>query len=201
MRSRTLTWHIFVPFLAIIVLALALITAYSSRALREMFHERTAVDLADRARLLHDQVAALLIAGDAAAIQAYCEQAGAAAHMRLTVVAPEYVFAPVRVRIAAPCLSSVPVPETMLLKLWSLLRLKITAPLLSTFWPVKRLPVVVLLPICRLAPGEIATALVPVLMPRPPAPWKTKLPPVTAVTPEPVLSVTVPKPELIAVTR
>jgi two-component system phosphate regulon sensor histidine kinase PhoR len=89
MRSRTLTWHIFVPFLAIIVLALALITAYSSRALREMFHERTAVDLADRARLLHDQVAALLIAGDAAAIQAYCEQAGAAAHMRLTVVAPD----------------------------------------------------------------------------------------------------------------
>jgi two-component system phosphate regulon sensor histidine kinase PhoR len=89
MRSRTLTWHIFVPFLAIIVLALALITAYSSRALREMFHERTAEDLADRARLLHDQVAALLTAGDAAAIQAYCEQAGAAAHMRLTVVAPD----------------------------------------------------------------------------------------------------------------
>ncbi len=88
-RARTLTWHIFVPFLAIIVLALALITAYSSRALREMFHERTAEDLADRARLLHDQAAALLTAGDVAAIQSYCEQAGAASHMRLTIVAPD----------------------------------------------------------------------------------------------------------------
>ncbi len=88
-RSRTLTWHIFVPFLAIIVLALALITAYSSRALREMFHERTAMDLTDRAHLLHDQIASLLTAGDAKAIQAYCEQAGAESHMRLTVIAPD----------------------------------------------------------------------------------------------------------------
>jgi two-component system, OmpR family, phosphate regulon sensor histidine kinase PhoR len=88
-RSRTLTWHIFVPFLAIIVLALALITAYSSRELRKMFYERTAEDLADRARLLHDPVAALLAAGDGAAIQAYCEQTGATSHMRLTIVAPD----------------------------------------------------------------------------------------------------------------
>jgi two-component system, OmpR family, phosphate regulon sensor histidine kinase PhoR len=88
-RPRTLTWHILVPFLAIIVLALALITAYSSRALREMFHERTAEDLADRARLLHDDVAALLAAGDDDAIQSYCERIGAASHMRLTIVAPD----------------------------------------------------------------------------------------------------------------
>jgi two-component system, OmpR family, phosphate regulon sensor histidine kinase PhoR len=88
-RPRTLTWHIFVPFLVIIVLALALITAYSSRALREMFHARTEEDLADRARLLHDQVAALLVAGDPAAIQAFCERAGSTSHMRLTIVTPD----------------------------------------------------------------------------------------------------------------
>lgn len=88
-RPHTLTWHILVPFLAIIVLALALITAYSSRALREKFHERTAEDLADRARLLQDDVAALLIAGDAQAIQAYCERTGAASHMRVTIIAPD----------------------------------------------------------------------------------------------------------------
>lgn len=88
-RLRTLTWQIFLPFLAIIVLALALITAYSSRALREMFHERTAEELADRARLLCEDATALVLAGDAAAIQAFCTASGAISHMRVTVVAPD----------------------------------------------------------------------------------------------------------------
>ncbi len=88
MNRKGLLWHIFLPFLTVILLSLALITGYTSRALRGLFFDQTAEDLADRAHLLEDQFAPLLRDENAERIQDLCRRAGAASRMRLTVVAP-----------------------------------------------------------------------------------------------------------------
>jgi len=89
MHRKSLLWHLFLPFLAVIVLSLALITGYTSRALRDFYYDQKAEDLHDRARLLQEQVLRLLRTDDAARIQALCQQVGRASHMRLTIVLPD----------------------------------------------------------------------------------------------------------------
>ncbi len=89
MRRKSLLWHIFLPFLAVVVVSLVLVTAYTSRSLRGFFYEQTAADLADRARLMREEIAPLLATGDDAAIQAYCREMGMAANVRVTVVQPD----------------------------------------------------------------------------------------------------------------
>ncbi len=89
MHRKSLLWHIFLPFLAVIVLSLVLITGYTSRSLRDFFYDQTAQDLSDRGRLLQSEVATLLVAGDHAATADLCRQRGRAASTRLTVILPD----------------------------------------------------------------------------------------------------------------
>ena len=93
MRRKSLLWHIFLPFLAVVVVSLVLVTAYTSRSLRGFFYEQTAADLADRARLMREEIAPLLTSGDGAAIQTYCRDMGMAANVRVTVIRPDGVVA------------------------------------------------------------------------------------------------------------
>mgnify|MGYP000594435032 CR=1 FL=1 len=41
MNRKSLLWHIFLPFLAVSVLSLVLITGYTSRSLRGFFYDQT----------------------------------------------------------------------------------------------------------------------------------------------------------------
>ena len=52
MNRKSLLWHIFLPFLAVSVLSLVLITVYTSRSIRGFFYDQTARDLEGRGQLL-----------------------------------------------------------------------------------------------------------------------------------------------------
>ena len=56
MNRRSLLWHIFIPFVAVSVLSLVLITTYMSRSLRDFFYDQTAADLQDPAQLLLTEI-------------------------------------------------------------------------------------------------------------------------------------------------
>ncbi len=89
MHRKSLLWHIFLPFLAVIVLSLVLITGYTSRSLRDFFHDQSAQDLNDRGQLVMGGVARLLQSGETEALQAYCRERGLVASTRLTVILPD----------------------------------------------------------------------------------------------------------------
>jgi two-component system phosphate regulon sensor histidine kinase PhoR len=89
MHRKSLLWHIFLPFLAVIVLSLVLITGYTSRSLRDFFYDQTEQDLHDRAQLLFAEVAPMLAGGDRDRLQAYCRERGRAANTRMTLILPD----------------------------------------------------------------------------------------------------------------
>jgi len=89
MHRKSLLWHIFLPFLAVIVLSLVLITGYTSRSLRDFFYGQAGQDLADRGKLLLAEVERLLDRGDGETLQAYCRDRGRASNTRVTVVLPD----------------------------------------------------------------------------------------------------------------
>jgi len=86
MRRRSLLWHIFLPFLAVILLSLALIMGYTSRALRQFHHDQTRQDLTERAGLLVQTIQPLLVEPDPDRIQAFCRERGRTSRTRITVV-------------------------------------------------------------------------------------------------------------------
>ena len=88
MHRKSLLWHIFLPFLAVIVLSLVLITGYTSRALRDFFYDQTAHDLDDRGQLLLGEISPLIASGRLAELQELALARGRAASTRVTVVLP-----------------------------------------------------------------------------------------------------------------
>jgi two-component system phosphate regulon sensor histidine kinase PhoR len=89
MHRKSLLWHIFLPFLAVIVLSLVLITGYTSRSLRDFFYHQTRQDLTARASLLIAEITPLLLADDEARLQRMCRERGRASDTRITVVWPD----------------------------------------------------------------------------------------------------------------
>ena len=89
MNRRSLLWHIFLPFVAVSVLSLVLITTYMSRSLRDFFYDQTAADLQDRAQLLLTEIEPNLLADRFDAVQAFSREMGAAAGQRITVILPD----------------------------------------------------------------------------------------------------------------
>ena len=89
MHRKSLLWHIFLPFLAVIVLSLVLITGYTSRSLRDFFYHQTRQDLTARASLLIAEITPLLLADDEARLQRMCRERGQASDTRITVVRPD----------------------------------------------------------------------------------------------------------------
>ena len=86
MRRRSLLWTFFPPLLAILVLSLLLVTAFSARAVRSFIERETVRDLEHLARVTVPAYAAALAAGDTAAVRRLCRDHGAAAEVRFTVV-------------------------------------------------------------------------------------------------------------------
>lgn len=86
MRRRSLIWHIFPPFLAIIILTLVLVTGFSSSALRRHQFDVAARDLTARAQLLIGQIRPLVADRRDAEVQALCRQIGTTTDTRFTVV-------------------------------------------------------------------------------------------------------------------
>ncbi|HOX24458.1 MAG TPA: ATP-binding protein [Candidatus Krumholzibacteria bacterium] len=89
MRRKSLLWHIFLPFLAVGLASLVLITGYTSRTLHDFYYDRIREDLTERAQLAAVAVGPLLAANDLAGIDAFCRSQGRAATTRLTVVAAD----------------------------------------------------------------------------------------------------------------
>ncbi len=89
MNRKSLLWHIFLPFLTVSVLSLVLITAYTSRSLRDFFYDQTGRDLEDRARLLLTEIEPDLVQGHHENLQRFCRRMGEAAGQRVTVVLPD----------------------------------------------------------------------------------------------------------------
>ncbi|MFO7652548.1 MAG: ATP-binding protein [Candidatus Krumholzibacteriia bacterium] len=86
MHRRSLLWHIFPPFLVIIVLTLLLVTGYSSRALRHHQIAEAADDLDGRARLLAAQVDTLVLRERFADLQQVTRRLGQVTDTRFTVI-------------------------------------------------------------------------------------------------------------------
>ncbi len=89
MRRQRLLWNIFLPFVAVVVVSLVLITAHTSRSLRNFFHDQMRADLANRAQLMLVALRPALDAMDLAAIQEFCLEHGKSGDIRITVVLPD----------------------------------------------------------------------------------------------------------------
>jgi two-component system phosphate regulon sensor histidine kinase PhoR len=73
-------------FVAVAVLSLAAATWYAARTLRDFDRQQTRRDLADRARLLTDDVARLLADNESGRMDELCKRWGEQAAMRVTVI-------------------------------------------------------------------------------------------------------------------
>lgn len=89
MRRQSLLWHIFLPFLGVVLLSLVLITGYTSRSLRDFFYEQTQRDLTARAQLLMSELTPLVLSGDNAGLQRVCRERGQSTDTRITVILPD----------------------------------------------------------------------------------------------------------------
>ena len=89
MGRQSLSWQIFLPLLAMIVASLFVITGFTSRSLRDYFHEQTRADLTNRATLMVAAVQPLLEIMATGSIQAFCQDHGRSGDIRITVVVPD----------------------------------------------------------------------------------------------------------------
>lgn len=89
MPRRSLVWHIFLPFLAVVVLSLVLATGYTSRSLRDFFYDQTSHDLESQARLLIIDIPPLDVDENDGNIQDFCRERLVAAGTRITVITPD----------------------------------------------------------------------------------------------------------------
>jgi two-component system phosphate regulon sensor histidine kinase PhoR len=87
-RKKRLLWQFYISSLIITVVSLMVLTWYASRFLQNQFLQKTAEDLASRARLVENQLRPYLDPPDPGAIDAICKKAGPTASTRITVISP-----------------------------------------------------------------------------------------------------------------
>ncbi|HPO14606.1 MAG TPA: ATP-binding protein [Candidatus Hydrogenedentes bacterium] len=92
MRTRPLIWQIFSSYFLIIVLAVLIITGYTSRSIQQFFHAQIIADLQVRARVTGDRVLEKLIV-NSPDLQPLCRELGPEINARITVVLPSGVVA------------------------------------------------------------------------------------------------------------
>jgi len=88
MRRRKLLWHLFPSYLLITVIAVAAVSVYSYVALSRFYHDETRDALTARASLLEERMRPMLVAGDAAGLDATSGALGPSVSTRITVVSP-----------------------------------------------------------------------------------------------------------------
>jgi two-component system phosphate regulon sensor histidine kinase PhoR len=86
MARRRLIWHIYPPFLLIILIALLTFAWIFSRNLNQFYTQETQLDLESRARLVVPQVQGSLQASQTAYLDALSKQLGEQSHTRITMI-------------------------------------------------------------------------------------------------------------------
>ncbi len=87
MRSRPLIVQILSSYVVIIVLAVLIITGYTTRSIQQFYHAQIISDLQVRARVTGDRLVEKLV-GDSPDLQALCRELSGEINARITVVLP-----------------------------------------------------------------------------------------------------------------
>jgi two-component system phosphate regulon sensor histidine kinase PhoR len=90
MHPKRLLWYIFPWYLLIIVVSLAIVTGYSTRAVKDFHFTATSNDLEARA-LLFEETLSEKIGGAYSVIDGLCKELGKATGSRITVILPDGV--------------------------------------------------------------------------------------------------------------
>lgn len=88
MRPRPLIWHIFSSYLLVILVAVAAVTGYTARSIRQSYQAQMAADSAIRARVATDRFLEPLRRGARGELQALCKSMGPELNARLTIILP-----------------------------------------------------------------------------------------------------------------
>ncbi|MFH0962895.1 MAG: ATP-binding protein [Planctomycetota bacterium] len=88
MRRRRLLWQLYPWYLAVLLAALAGVTWYASRTLKEFYLRETGATLEARARLVAQQALQSLGAGDMSRLDALCKEVKENTSTRATVILP-----------------------------------------------------------------------------------------------------------------
>ena len=88
MHPKRLIWYIFPWYLVIIIVSLALVTAYSTREVKEFHFSSTSNDLESRAIFFENAIASR-ISGPHSEIDRLCKELGSVTGTRITVVLPD----------------------------------------------------------------------------------------------------------------
>lgn len=86
--KRRLIWHVFPPFMVIVVVSLLAALFYTSMSMKHFFINQTIADLQARALLIQEQILDLLEPLDKKAIDRFCKKTGQQGSTRITVILP-----------------------------------------------------------------------------------------------------------------
>ncbi len=87
-KPRALFWRIYPSYLVVILMALLMVSIYTSNAMRRYFHEEMTQGLESRAKLLEPSVVPSLSPLDEAALDRLSKTAGQRSGTRITIVLP-----------------------------------------------------------------------------------------------------------------
>ena len=88
MRKKRLLWHLFPPFLVVVLLAVFAVSWYATRSLRQFYLDETAAELKVSARLVEREVLEGLTSGETGNVDALCKELGRRSGRRITVILP-----------------------------------------------------------------------------------------------------------------
>ena len=88
MHPKRLVWYIFPWYLIIIIVSLAIVTAYSTRAVKDFHFNMTSDDLEARATLFEKMISDR-IEGPSSVIDGLCKELGSSTGTRITVILPD----------------------------------------------------------------------------------------------------------------
>jgi two-component system phosphate regulon sensor histidine kinase PhoR len=88
MHPKRLVWYIFPWYLIIIIISLAIVTGYSTRAVKDFHFNTTSDDLEARAVLFRESVMEQMN-GPYSVVDALCKELGASTGTRITVILPD----------------------------------------------------------------------------------------------------------------
>lgn len=88
MFKKRLLWHLYPPFLLIIIISMVGVAWYASHSLRAFYFNNVSEDLESRAHLIEKQLSSLLPFRNFEKIDALCKRLGAASSTRITVIMP-----------------------------------------------------------------------------------------------------------------
>lgn len=87
-KKKRLLWHVFFPYLLIILVSLVAVTLLASHSMKHFFLDKMRTDLQTRTLLFENYILEHVDPLDERSIDQLCKKIGPAAHTRLTVILP-----------------------------------------------------------------------------------------------------------------